>query len=264
MPENDPDNHPTYSPTIEQQAALYGALAKAQGQFAPIIKDRNAKIQMKAGGEYSYRYADLASVIDAVRPALAAHGLAMFQLIDQGSDGSIMVGGVLAHEGGGRIESWMGWSVQGDIKSLASTITYLRRYVLTALLGVAAEDDDDAVQAPSGRPVSKAPPARSEAPPPRPKLEPGPKPPPAAKAPPKGAPEHHPDFAKAQGRFFARLSEIGVRYEDLAAYEEAHGRPRPSSLDMAGIKALLDRIGSDEGRADLDEWLGKVSEVTDD
>lgn len=79
---------------------------------------------------------------------------------------------------------------------------------------------------------------------------------------PKPAPEHHhPDFAKAQRRFFARLGEIGVRYEDLAAYEEAHGRPRPSALDMGGIKALLDRIGSDEGRADLDEWIGKVSEV---
>ena len=34
-----------------RQAALYAALAKAQGQFAPIAKNRSVQITMKSGGK---------------------------------------------------------------------------------------------------------------------------------------------------------------------------------------------------------------------
>ena len=233
-----------HDPTPDQQSALYAALAKAQGMFAPIIKDRTATIEMKAGGKYTYRYADLAGILDAVRPALSSQGIALVQPITQGEDGSITVGAVLLHAEGGRIESWMGWSATGDIKALASTITYLRRYVVVALLGVAAEDDDDGSAAPAGRPVGK----------PAPKQPPAPKPAPPADA-------HHPTWERSRARFCARLGEMGLSYDDIAAFGEAHGKPRPSSMEPAGLKGLLDWLAGDEGRADVDEWLGKRGEV---
>ena len=53
----DADAYPT------EEKALNAAIAKAQGEFPPIPKDKTAQ-----AGSYSYAYADLASIL-ALRPA---------------------------------------------------------------------------------------------------------------------------------------------------------------------------------------------------
>lgn len=122
-------------------AALYAALSKAQGAFQPIVKNRDVEITMKSGGRYRFRYADLEEILTKTRPALSANGLALIQTIN----GSNLVC-QLVHADGGVITSEVPMpSVRdlGDPKSFGAAITYLRRYLVTAMLGVAADDDLD-------------------------------------------------------------------------------------------------------------------------
>jgi len=57
----------------ESIAALAEALAKAQLEFLPIAKDTNNPY-------YNKKYADLAALINATRPALGKHGLSVIQV----------------------------------------------------------------------------------------------------------------------------------------------------------------------------------------
>lgn len=127
-----------------ENAALYGALAKAQGEFLPLAKNRNVEITMKSGGKYRFRYADLEAVLSSTRAALAKNGLSTIQVIEQ-VEGLPMLKTVLAHESGGTISSYLQLPRNdgGDIKNYGAAITYLRRYALTSMLCVAADDDLD-------------------------------------------------------------------------------------------------------------------------
>ena len=118
---------------------LAAALAKAQGSFKPITKNREVEVSTKAGGKYVFRYATLDSVIDATRDALSANGLAQTCVIQPGR---LTVR--LLHESGELLESSLpipdpgaGWQAFG------SAVTYARRYLWSPMIGVAAEEDDD-------------------------------------------------------------------------------------------------------------------------
>lgn len=121
--------------TSEQINELAAALAKAQGVMAGAAKG-------STNPHFKSRYADLASVWDACRPPLAANGLAVIQGV--ATDGThVTVTTRLAHASGQWIES----SAAADARdtgpqSVGSVVTYLRRYSLAAMVGVAPEDDD--------------------------------------------------------------------------------------------------------------------------
>ena len=122
---------------------LAGALALAQGMFKPIVKDKTAKVRMKSGGEYSYDYADLATVIEATREGRAANGLAVTQL-PVFISGAFTLHTKLIHESG-ESEScyWPLPAPNTPPQEMGSALTYARRYSYCAILGIATEDDDD-------------------------------------------------------------------------------------------------------------------------
>ena len=114
---------------------LYRALAKCQGEFPEIAKTKTG---------HGYKYADIADILRAVRPILSKNGLAVFQKVD--NDKLITT---LAHEGGATLESAYplvtdGTGRMNNIQRTGAALTYARRYSLTALLGVAADEDIDA------------------------------------------------------------------------------------------------------------------------
>lgn len=144
---------------------LFSALAKAQGQFAEIAKNRTGKVtyQLKdSSGQstgqkssYEFRYADLQAILSATRPALAANGLALIQPIRQQGTANLLET-ILLHESGEQISSAIvvpDPSKFNDVKQYGGHITYLRRYMVTALLGVAADDDLDENDAPAATPT---------------------------------------------------------------------------------------------------------------
>lgn len=127
-----------------QLCALYAALAKAQGEFQPLVKNRSVEIRKNGQKLYDFRYADLEEITAKTRPALAKHGLATIQLILPKGNQSALVT-KLVHEGGGSIESEIvvPHGAGGEIKAYGATLSYLRRYAKSALLDVAADDDLD-------------------------------------------------------------------------------------------------------------------------
>lgn len=119
-------------------AKLATALALAQAEFKPIVKDK-----VVTTGTYKYRYADLASVRDAVTPSLAKNGLAIVQTFRPNGGVHQYVDTLLVHSSGESISSSYQIPATGKQQEIGSAITYARRYSLCAILGVVAEDDDD-------------------------------------------------------------------------------------------------------------------------
>jgi hypothetical protein len=125
---------------------LAAALAKAQAAFPPISRDREVTVQMKTGGSYKFKYAPLDSLLSAVRVPLAANGLAIVQLLDE----DVLVTSLL-HESGAILSGRTPIPATEGVQAYGSAITYLRRYSIQALLGIAAEEDDDGNQAAGNR-----------------------------------------------------------------------------------------------------------------
>ncbi len=151
----------------ERQSSSLGklaeALSKAQSAFSHAVKDADNPF-------FKSKYADLPSVIDAVREPLAANGLAIVQAPETDETGLNLVT-TLLHSSG----EWMrGWypikPLKADPQSMGSALTYARRYSLSAMLGVAAVEDDDDGNAASQQPSPESqyrkqqPPAQAPAP----------------------------------------------------------------------------------------------------
>lgn len=125
--------------------ALAGALAKAQGAFKAAPKD-------STNPYFNSKYADLASVMSVVREPLAANGLAVTQRLTTSTDG-VIITTMLMHASGewmrDRLNIRIEQSVSKDgkkqawIQAFGSAVTYARRYALSSMLGVAADEDDD-------------------------------------------------------------------------------------------------------------------------
>lgn len=120
--------------------ALAGALAKAQAAYPTITRSREVTVQTRTGGKYTFKYAPLDTILEAVRAPLSKNGLAITQLLD----GPDLVT-VLLHESGATLTARSPLPhTDGDtVQQLGSAITYLRRYALQAILGIASEEDDD-------------------------------------------------------------------------------------------------------------------------
>ena len=122
--------------TSEMINELAASLAKAQALVKGAMKDAT-------NPHFRSSYADLSSVWDACREALTTNGLSVVQAPASGDDGAVCVSTRLLHASG----QWMETTIccrpaKNDAQGLGSVITYLRRYTLAAMVGVAPEDDD--------------------------------------------------------------------------------------------------------------------------
>lgn len=130
----------------DSTAKLAEALAKAQGVMKAPVKDKTAK-----AGSFSYSYADLARVFDAAREALSSNGLALTQTMDNEGAGPMLLTRLL-HTSGEWIEGAYPIPANLSGQQLGSALTYARRYSVSAILGLAADDDDDGAGAEREKP----------------------------------------------------------------------------------------------------------------
>jgi ERF superfamily len=174
-----PTQKPVESPVIatvrhsNELGELARALAKAQLEFTPIVK--SVENTFYTTERKKAMYADLAGIIAATQKALAQNGLVIIQsplvLFEEKRAGSRSR---LLHESG----EWMECEVllpatakaqewkdnvkvpyqKFDAQTCGIAITYSRRYAYQSLIGVAAEEDDDAngIGEPSGGSVEAA------------------------------------------------------------------------------------------------------------
>lgn len=132
-------------PTIDKIAA---ALAKAQPTFKPLIKDKLAVIN-SAKASYKYKYADLASVFDSIRESLATNEIAIVQTTTPAESGYLLTTRLI-HSSGQSIDSTLRLDKWPDPKQFGIEMSYMRRYALCALVGIASDDDTDGDGADSG------------------------------------------------------------------------------------------------------------------
>src|SRR6266511_1793546 len=125
-----------------EMSEITKALVKFQRAMPAIIKDKTAEIASKrTSGKYQYSYADLPSIMGAIRPVLSDCGLFLSQAF--ATNGATFLVTTIMHESGETINSTITLPIDGLApQDAASAITYYRRYSITALLGIAAEDDD--------------------------------------------------------------------------------------------------------------------------
>lgn len=130
---------------MTDQANLAAALADFQAEMPVVPKNKTAKVPTKAGGEYSYTYADLADVSAVALPLLTKHGLA-FSTCPRGTDHGYELTGVLLHTSGERLEGSL--PLHGNSpQQLGSSLTYARRYLMGCMTGIVTDDDNDAAPA---------------------------------------------------------------------------------------------------------------------
>jgi hypothetical protein len=123
---------------------LAKALAKAQSEFPAIERSRDVKVQTKTGGSYTFAYAPHEEILKKVQPVLSANGLAVSQLLAN-VQGAPALKTMLMHEGGEVIADTCPLPTNGQTtaQEFGSLVTYMRRYALVAVLGIATEEDDD-------------------------------------------------------------------------------------------------------------------------
>lgn len=130
---------------------LASALAKAQSEIEKAEKD-------KTNPHFRSKYADLGNVVDAIKPAIASHGLSFVQ-VSHDSDNCAKVETVILHQSG----EWLSCGTvsvpvsKADAQGFGSALTYARRYSLAAAFGVAPDDDD-------GNAAAKNPPKKPQEP----------------------------------------------------------------------------------------------------
>lgn len=130
------------SPEINELAT---ALSKAQGEMGGASKDA-------ANPFFKSKYADLGSVVHALKQPFADNGLSYSQFPIAEGD-KVGVETILMHKSG----QWMSSSVlfkptKQDVQGAGSVITYARRYSLQALAGIPSEDDDGSAASTPAKP----------------------------------------------------------------------------------------------------------------
>lgn len=111
------------------------ALSKAQGQMEGAIKD-------STNPHRKSKYADISSVLEALKKPLSDNGLSISCSIVIESGVNILIG-TLSHVTGEWFRTYIPLiSPQNDMQGLGASITYARRYAISALCGVSQVDDD--------------------------------------------------------------------------------------------------------------------------
>ena len=122
--------------TSESIIKISGALLAAQ-------KDITFAGMTKTNPQFHSQYADLPSVIDAVKTPLNNNGIVFLQTCSPSEDDKLHLTTRLLHESGEWIEDMMVMPlVKSNPQGLGSAISYARRYSLAAITGLYQADDD--------------------------------------------------------------------------------------------------------------------------
>jgi hypothetical protein len=123
-------------------AKLNAALAAAQQELVDPKHNKEVDMTLKSGRRVHYTYADLMACMAECRKVLPKHGLSLSQVTQQTEHGLLLIT-QLRHCDGGVVESSVGVPNNGTLQELGGNITYLKRYQLCAVIGMASDSDVD-------------------------------------------------------------------------------------------------------------------------
>ncbi len=125
--------------TSEKIEEIAKALVKAQSVMEPAKKN-------KTNPHLKAKYADLASVWEACRKPLTDNGIAVSQITVKAGADTLLVT-LMLHNSGQWLRSTFPIRSNGKMQEIGSDLAYIRRYCLSALVGVAQDDDDGSANA---------------------------------------------------------------------------------------------------------------------
>ncbi len=128
---------------------LLDALSRAQG------KVDNAK-KLSKNPHFKSNYADLATIWDVIREPFTAEGLSIVQLPCEAPAGQVGLRTIIGHSSGQTLEEsfFLGLKDASNPQQAGSAFTYMKRYALLGVAGIASEDDDG--NAATGKPSPAA------------------------------------------------------------------------------------------------------------
>jgi hypothetical protein len=143
----------------QDKKAMRHALAEFKKNPPAIIKKRMATVQTKAGGTFTYSFADLDNITTEAQKGLAEYGITHgYAILERGTD--LTVTCILKYgsyeEPGVPLTSGPDTSgTKNDIQAKASTLSYLEKYTFLAAVGMAAgmPDTDGNRQQSSAKPT---------------------------------------------------------------------------------------------------------------
>jgi len=120
------------------------AVAKAQGEFRSVMCNRENPY-------FKSNYADIDAIMNAIRTPLSKNGLSVWQPPCSNENGTTILHTRIIHSSGQWIASRLRLiPPKNDMQSLGSTMSYVRRYAISSMLGITVSDDiidDDAERA---------------------------------------------------------------------------------------------------------------------
>lgn len=147
---------PQTTQTMPEDLTPHQALARA------IADCGNVKAS-KFNSHFKSKYMVLSDLLDAVKPVMASYGLAILQ-IPNTTDGRISIKTQIVHGSTGHIFDFGELGIKSDgmnMQQIGSCMTYLRRFSISTITGVASETEDDDGNAGSMRPVATHRPVQS-------------------------------------------------------------------------------------------------------
>ncbi len=117
-------------------AKLYEELAMAAQEFVPI-----PKVAKGQSGNRHFDYANYATIMRCVRPALSKHGIVVMQPLHSNDDEAVTTTILAGH--GAAIVSSFSFVPHKDPQEFGKHHTYYRRYQLQAMLGLEGDKDAD-------------------------------------------------------------------------------------------------------------------------
>lgn len=132
----------------ESNNEIAQAFSKAWAELENPKHNSRVKVNTKSGGSYTFEYTDLGGIFDEAKRVFKENEISIMQNASTREiNGNLMISveTMLLHSSGQWIKSEpLQMPCSTNMQDMGGQITYMKRYSLSALIGIATEKDDDA------------------------------------------------------------------------------------------------------------------------
>lgn len=127
----------------EENDKIAPALVKSWGDIENPKHNATVKVKTKSGASYTFDYTDLNGIFDEAKRVLKENGVSVIQSAFT-QDNKVGVVTTLLHSSGQYVKSDpLLIDASHNMQDMGGQITYMKRYSLSAMLGISTEKDDD-------------------------------------------------------------------------------------------------------------------------
>ena len=132
----------------ETNSKIAPALVKSWAEIDTPKYNSKVSVKTKTGGSYTFEYTDLNGILAEAKRIFKENGIAIMQnsyteIAESGKYATVET--LLIHSSGEFAQSEpLRFPIANSMQDFGGQLTYMKRYSLSAMLGIATEKDDDA------------------------------------------------------------------------------------------------------------------------